>query len=111
MSAVTILARRELVRADQPRQLWLEVLGEDLVAARIHQTQHLVALLGAGEAKGAIGVGSLLGNEVGLVGNHVGLNLDILVLSDAWPALAEGLAATGIVETEAPLATNAAIDW
>ena len=70
-----------------------------------------MALLGAGEAKGAIGVGSLLGHEVGLVGDDVGLDLDILVLRDAWPALAERLAATGIVETEAPLAANAAIDW
>ena len=71
MSAVTILARRELVRADQPRKLWLEVLSEDLVAARIHQTQHLVALLGTREAKGTVGVGGLLGNEVGLVGDDV----------------------------------------
>ena len=111
MSAVTILARRELVRADQPRQLWLEVLSEDLVAARIHQAQHFVALLGTREAKGVVRVGGLLGNEVGLVGDDVGLDLDILVLSDAWPALAEGLTATGIVETEAPLTTNTAIDW
>ena len=70
-----------------------------------------MALLGTRKAKGTVGVGGLLGHEVGLVGDDVGLDLDILVLSDAWPALAEGLAATGIVETEAPLATNAAINW
>ena len=70
-----------------------------------------MAFLGAGEAKGMVGVGGLLGNEVGLVGDDVGLDLDILILSCARPALAEGLATAGIVEAEAPLPTNAAINW